>query len=174
MIGLLLRFLDEEFREDHAARFVVGMRQRQKAGRPELLFLNFLRRQGGEFLPGHATVQLDAHAILNRRAARHCRSLGRPVSEVIALCEQGLLALCELRFLRLKTFCQRGEVFDGGSLRHTYDWQNYGDTSGKKCFLVHDRYSFRLREGEILRRTTVLLRLVAPIGTIWSSSPWMI
>jgi len=42
-IGLLLRFLDEEFGEDHSTRFVVGMRQRKKAGRPELPFFDFLR-----------------------------------------------------------------------------------------------------------------------------------
>jgi len=51
---------------------------------------------------------------LHRLAARHRRSLGWPVSEVIALREQSLLALRELRFLRLQAFCQRGEVFIGG------------------------------------------------------------
>ncbi len=110
-IGLLLRFLDEEFGEDHAARFVVGMRQRKKTGGPELLFLDFLRRQGREFLPGHARWQLDAHAVLHRLAARHGRSPGRPVSEVVARREQILLALRERRFLRLKAFYQGGEVF---------------------------------------------------------------
>ena len=38
----------------------------------------------------------------------------RPVSEVVALPKQSLLALRELRFLRLQAFCQRGEVFIGG------------------------------------------------------------
>ena len=87
------------------------MRQRKKAGRPDLLFLNFLWRQGGEFLPGHALGQLDAHAILHRLAARHGRSLDWSVSQVVALRQQSLLALLEGRFLRLKAFCQRGEVF---------------------------------------------------------------
>lgn len=96
-----------------AARFVVGMRQRKKAGRPELPSLDFLRRQGGEFIPGHALGQLDAHAVLHRLAARHGRSLGRPVSEIVALHEQSLLALRELLLLRLQAFCQRGKVFVG-------------------------------------------------------------
>ena len=53
-VGLLLRFVDQELREDHAARFVVRVRQRQEAGRPGVLVPDLVRRHRGELVPGHA------------------------------------------------------------------------------------------------------------------------
>ena len=96
-------------REHHAARFVVRMRQGEKAGRPEVLALDLLRRHGGELLPGHVLGQPHAHALLHRLAAGHGDALGRAVGQVVALREQRLMALGELRLLLLQAFDQRGK-----------------------------------------------------------------
>ena len=59
-----------DFGKDHAARFVVRMRQREETRRPEIPPLDLLRRHRGELLPGHALGQLRRA----RRPAPACRA----------------------------------------------------------------------------------------------------
>ena len=109
--GLLLRLVDERLREDHPARFVMRMRQRQEARRPGVLVPDLVRRHGCELVPRHVGGQLDAHAVLHRLPARHRDALGRAVREVVACGEQILLPLGERGLLLLRALYHGSQGF---------------------------------------------------------------
>ena len=113
-ISLAPGFVDQRLREDHAAGFVMRVRQGKKARRPEVLGLDVFWRPGGEILPGHVLGQLYAHALLHGLAARHRDAWGRAVRKVVALREQRPMAFGKPGFLLLQAFDQSAEVFRGG------------------------------------------------------------
>src|ERR1700716_1905751 len=84
-VALLLfyDFLNLELREDHASLRVVGMGQRQKSLRKEILVTDLVRGHASELGPGHSRGQFYSHTFLKRFAPIHYRSLSRAVTQVI-------------------------------------------------------------------------------------------
>ena len=93
-----------------------GMRQRQEALREQVLLADLRRRRrrraASQVVPGG---QLDAHALLNRLAARHRDARGGAVGEVVALGQQAACRFCTAGFAAF----MRWRVVANGSLMST-------------------------------------------------------
>ena len=93
--------VDVLLREEHPALGMIRMRQREQALGPQVLLADLLRRQLSELRPSHGRRESNAHTFLDRLAARHGDTFGRPVAQVVALLEQVHLALHDSRLGRL-------------------------------------------------------------------------
>jgi len=109
-LRLAFGFVDERLREDHAARLVVRMGQRQEASRPEVLGLDLFWSQGSEPVPGNVGGELDPHAALHRLAPGHRNAGYGAVGKVVADGKQVLLAFGERRLSLLKARHEGGEA----------------------------------------------------------------
>ena len=110
-VGLLLRLVDQRLGEDHAARFVMRVRQRVEAGRPEIALLDLVRRHAAslsQVIPCGSSTRTPPCTGLPRDMVDALRRL---VGEVVALGEQVLLALRERGLLLLEAPDERLEVF---------------------------------------------------------------
>ena len=90
---------------------MIGVRQRKEARGEKILILDLFGTQHGEFFPRHALREVDAHALLNGLAARHCDVLRRTVAEVVALFQQRHLTLHHVGFRRRHSAHDAGERF---------------------------------------------------------------
>ena len=97
-----MRLVDERLREDHAARFVVRVRQRQEAGGPGVALLDLVGRQRRKLFPRHARGQLHAHAVLHGLAARHRHAGAGRFARSYRAVQQVLLPFGERRLLLLR------------------------------------------------------------------------
>src|ERR1019366_7628803 len=80
---LFLNFVDFELWKDHAAFWMIGMRQRVEAFWKEALVPDVGRAHRSQLGPGRAAGQLYPNALLQRLAPRHRRTLRRAVGEVV-------------------------------------------------------------------------------------------
>ena len=94
---LLLDLIDVELGEHHSPFRMVGVRQREEAGREEVLVPDLCRAHRGELLPGHARGKLDADAFLDGLAARHRHALRGSIAEVVARAQEVRLPFLHLR-----------------------------------------------------------------------------
>src|ERR1017187_1545664 len=68
---LLVHLIDFEFREDHSAFRMVRVREGKEAGREDVASFDLVGSQFRQLVPGHSRSEFDAHALLDRLAARH-------------------------------------------------------------------------------------------------------
>ena len=90
---LLLDRVDLKVRNDKAALLVLGMRQRIEPLRVEVLVADLVRGHGRQPLPGHASRQFDADALLNGFCPVHRDTLGGVVAQIVTLAEQSVMCL---------------------------------------------------------------------------------
>ena len=122
--GLTLRFIDELLWKNHAARFVMRMRQRIESCGPEVLVLDVVRCHGCKLFPGCVPWKADTHPRLDSLAAGHRDACRRPVAKLVAFLEKLLLAFSELRFFSLQPLDQCIKTFLTQNGRCTDDQQN--------------------------------------------------
>jgi hypothetical protein len=90
--------VDLGLRKHLAAGGLLHVRQRLEALGQQAALADLLRRERGQPFPGGTRRQLDAHPALHRPApTRHHHARQRPVRQVVARFEQGLLALHDCR-----------------------------------------------------------------------------
>src|SRR5262245_49481950 len=82
-VSLLFCLVDQWLWENHAACFVMRMRQREEAGRPMVARLDVRRGHGGKPGPGDAAGQLHADSLLHGLATGHGDASGSTVGQVV-------------------------------------------------------------------------------------------
>lgn len=97
---LLLDLVDVEFRENHTAFRLIGVRQRKEANRQSILPAYLVRRHGGQLIPGDARFQFGSWTLLKLLTSAHGAGIRRAVSEVVTALKDGHMALPDDRLLR--------------------------------------------------------------------------
>ena len=87
-VFLLLDLVDVELREKHAAFGMVRVGQRHETVGKDSLLANAFGSHLGQLVPGHSSLQFDAHATLDRFAARHRYSWGRTVAQIVSFFQE--------------------------------------------------------------------------------------
>ena len=80
-------------RKDKASLLMLGMRQRIKTFRKQILVPDLVRGHRRQTLPGHTDRKFYAHALLHRLHPVHCHTRSGVVAEIVALVEERVVLL---------------------------------------------------------------------------------